>query len=110
MADGATTQILYEGREAETKVTGDSLDALFDRYFQDKSPEEKEAIKKKYGNERAVLEAPQRIEWVALDLVEHYRTRILPNGFKAMVVTASRRQQSPTRKNWMPSQMLPSQR
>ncbi len=90
VADGATTQILYEGREAETKVTGDSLDALFDRYFQDKSPEEKEAIKKKYGTERAVLEAPQRIEWVALDLVEHYRKTILPNGFKAMVVTASR--------------------
>ena len=25
------------------------MDALFDRYFQDKSSEEKEAIKKKYG-------------------------------------------------------------
>ena len=90
VADGATTQILYEGREATTKVTGDSLDSLFDRYFQDKSPEEKEAIKKKYGTERAVLEAPQRIEWVALDLVDHYRETILPNGFKAMIVTASR--------------------
>lgn len=90
VADGATTQILYEGREATTKVTGDSLDSLFDRYFQDKTPEEKEAIKKKYGTERAVLEAPQRIEWVALDLVDHYRKTILRNGFKAMVVTASR--------------------
>jgi type I restriction enzyme R subunit len=90
VADGATCQILYEGREATTKVTGDSLDALFDRYFQDKTPDEKEAIKKKYGTERAVLEAPQRIEWVALDLVEHYRKTILPNGFKAMVVTSSR--------------------
>jgi type I restriction enzyme R subunit len=90
VADGATCQILYEGREATTKVTGDSLDALFDRYFQDKTSDEKEAIKKKYGTERAVLEAPQRIEWVALDLVEHYRTHILPNGFKAMVVTSSR--------------------
>lgn len=90
VADGATCQILYEGREATTKVTGDSLDALFDRYFQDKTPEEKEAIKKKYGTERAVLEAPQRIEWVALDLVDHYRKTILPNGFKAMVVTSSR--------------------
>ena len=90
VADGATVQILYEGREAHTKVTGDSLDALFDRYFQDKTPEEKEAIKKKYGTERAVLEAPQRIAWVALDLVEHYQKHILPNGFKAMVVTASR--------------------
>jgi type I restriction enzyme R subunit len=90
VADGATTQILYEGREATIKVTGDSLDSLFDRYFQDKTPEEKEAIKKKYGTERAVLEAPQRIEWVALDLVDHYRKTILPNGFKAMIVTASR--------------------
>ena len=33
VADGATLQILYEGREAITKVTGDSLDALFERYF-----------------------------------------------------------------------------
>jgi type I restriction enzyme R subunit len=90
VADGATCQILYEGREATTKVTGDSLDALFDRYFQGKTPEEKVAIKKKYGTERAVLEAPQRIEWVALDLVEHYRKTILPNGFKAMIVTSSR--------------------
>lgn len=90
VADGATCQILYEGREATTKVTGDSLDALFDRYFKDYTPEEQAKIKKKYGTERAVLEAPQRIEWVALDLVEHYRTHILPNGFKAMIVTSSR--------------------
>lgn len=90
VADGATCQILYEGREATTKVTGDSLDALFDRYFQDKTPEEQEAIKKKYGTERAVLEAPQRLEWVGLDLVKHYRSHILPNGFKAMLVTSSR--------------------
>ena len=90
VADGATLQILYEGREAITKVTGDSLDALFERYFKDKTPEEKNAIKKKYGTERAVLEAPKRIEWVALDLVEHYRKKIMPNGFKVMIVTSSR--------------------
>lgn len=91
VADGATVQILYEGRHARTKVTGDSLDALFEREFQDKTPEEKEAIKKKYGTEQAVLEAPQRIEQVAEDLVKHYREYVLPNGFKAMVVTSSRR-------------------
>jgi type I restriction enzyme R subunit len=90
VADGATCQILYEGREATTKVTGDSLDALFDRYFHDKSPEEQGAIKKKYGTERAVLEAPQRLEWVGLDLVGHFRSTILPNGFKGILVTSSR--------------------
>ena len=88
--DGATVQILYEGREAKTKVTGDSLDNLFEQYFADRTIEEKEAIKKKYGNELAVLEAPQRIRWVCIDILRHYREFIQPNGFKAMIVTASR--------------------
>ncbi|MBN8646747.1 MAG: HsdR family type I site-specific deoxyribonuclease [Caulobacterales bacterium] len=88
--DGATVQILYEGREAKLKVTGDSLDALFDEYFGDKSKEEQAAIKKKYGNAQAILEAPQRIRRVCIDILKHYREHILPNGFKAMIVTSSR--------------------
>ncbi len=88
--DGATVQILYEGREAKTRVTGDSLDALFDACFADKSKEEKAAIKQKYGTEKAVLEAPQRIRWICLDIIKHYKQHIEPNGFKAMIVTNSR--------------------
>ena len=88
--DGATLQILYEGREANLKVTGKSLDEVFDDYFSDKTDEEKSAIKKKYGTARAVLEAPQRIEEVCKDILQHYREHIQPNGFKAMIVTASR--------------------
>ncbi|MBF0383450.1 MAG: HsdR family type I site-specific deoxyribonuclease, partial [Magnetococcales bacterium] len=89
--DGATVQILYEGREAQTKVTGDSLDQLFDEYFSDKNTEEKTAIKKRYGTQQAILEAPQRIRWVCIDLLKHYRERVQVNGFKAMIVTSSRR-------------------
>lgn len=88
--DGATLQILYEGREVRTKVTGDSLDRLFEIYFGDKTPEEQEEIRKKYGREQAVLEAPKRIEMVAADILEHYRSHIQPNGFKAQIVTSSR--------------------
>jgi type I restriction enzyme R subunit len=88
--DGATVQILYEGREAQVKVTGDSLDSLFDEYFADKSDEEKTAIKKKYGTTQAILEAPQRIRRVCIDILKHYREHIQPNGFKAMIVTSSR--------------------
>lgn len=89
--DGATVQIVYEGRESQTKVTGDSLDRLFDMYFADKTPAARAEIKRKYGKELAVLEAPKRIEVIGRDLLEHYRTHIQPNGFKAMVVTSSRR-------------------
>jgi len=89
--DGATVQIIYEGRESNTKVTGDSLDKLFDFYFADKSEDEKESIKRKYGTEIAVLEAPKRIEMICVDILSHYREHIQPNGFKAQIVTASRR-------------------
>ena len=88
--DGATVQILYEGREPAVKVTGDSLDSLFDEYFKDRNDEEKEAIKRKFGTDKAVLEAPQRIRRVCIDIVKHYREHIQPNGFKAMIVTPSR--------------------
>jgi type I restriction enzyme R subunit len=88
--DGATVQILYEGREAMLRVTGDSLDNLFDEYFADRSDDEKAAIKKKFGTNRAVLEAPQRIRRVSMDILKHYREHIQPNGFKAMIVTSSR--------------------
>ena len=88
--DGSTVQILYEGREPNVRVTGDSLDSLFDEYFEDKSDDEKAAIKKRYGTRQAILEAPQRIRRVCMDIVKHYREHIQPNGFKAMIVTSSR--------------------
>jgi len=88
--DGATVRIIYEGREVRTDVVGRSLDALFEEYFGDRSEEEKVEIRKKYGVERAVREAPARIRWVCLDLLKHYREHIQPNGFKAMVVVGSR--------------------
>jgi type I restriction enzyme R subunit len=88
--DGATVQILYEGREASVKVTGDSLDSLFNEYFADRTTEEQSEIKRRYGTQHAILEAPQRIRRVCLDIIRHYNEYIRPNGFKAMIVTNSR--------------------
>jgi|TARA_B100001059_G_scaffold86801_1_gene84960 type I restriction enzyme R subunit len=88
--DGATVRIIYEGRQVRTEVAGESLDALFDEYFKDYSDDEKREIKKKYGVERAVREAPARIRWVCIDLLKHYREKIQPDGFKAMIVVGSR--------------------
>jgi len=88
--DGATVSILYEGREVITDVSSTSLDALFEEYFSDYTKEEQREIKRKYGVERAVREAPARIRWVCIDLLKHYREHIQPDGFKAMIVTGSR--------------------
>ena len=89
--DGATVQIIYEGRESRTKVTGDSLDVLFDTYFKEYSQEERDTIIRKHGKESAVLEAPKRIEMIALDIMKHFNEKIRPEGFKAQIVCTSRR-------------------
>jgi type I restriction enzyme R subunit len=88
--DKATVPIFYESRLPELRIIGNSLDALFDRIFADRTPEERMAIKKKYATESAIAGAPKRIEAVCLDLIDHFTQFISPNGFKAQVVTCSR--------------------
>ena len=63
---------------------------MFDEYFEDRTDDEKALIKKKFGTTQAILEAPQRIRRVCLDIIKHYRNHIKPNNFKAMIVTSSR--------------------
>ncbi|MDP1822765.1 MAG: type I restriction endonuclease subunit R [Archangium sp.] len=88
--DDATVPIFYESRLAELRIVGQTLDKVFDHVFADRTDKERDAIKKKYATEQAVAEAPKRIEAVCLDLIEHYRKFIQPNGFKAQVVGVSR--------------------
>jgi type I restriction enzyme R subunit len=90
--DGATVPILYEGRTAEGAVAdGRDLDQLFEDLFEDRSDEEREAIKRKYGTKGSIFEAKRLIEAKAADMLRHYVEHILPNGLKAQVVAFSRR-------------------
>ena len=89
--DGSTLQILYEGKTADSALNEKhAFDQAFEDLFRDRSDEELLAIKKKYGATGDILEAENRINAIARDLVQHYVDNILPNGFKAQVVCHSR--------------------
>jgi type I restriction enzyme, R subunit len=89
--DGTTLQILYEGRTADAALTDKhDFETAFEDLFKDRSAEELLAIKKKYGASGDILEAEQRINAIAADMVAHYIAHILPNGFKAQVVCHSK--------------------
>lgn len=89
--DKATVPIFYESRLPQLRVEGESLDKIFDRVFAELSDKEKKELKKKYANEQAIAGAPQRIEKICLDLLEHYEKFIRPNGFKAQIVAIDRK-------------------
>lgn len=89
--DGATVPILYEGRTADGNVKdASSLDAVFEDTFRDYTPEELDIIKTKYATEGDVMEAPMLIEQKARDMIRHYVSVVLPEGFKAQIVATSR--------------------
>ena len=89
--DGATLQILYEGRTAESAIHDKhGFDTKFENLFQHRSDNELAAIRKKYGAMGDILEAEKRIEEIANDLVAHYVRQVLTNGFKAQVVCHSK--------------------
>ena len=89
--DGATLQILYEGRTADPAVKDKhGLDKKFEDLFHERSDEEMAAIRKKYGASGDILEAENRIGAIARDLVDHYIDDILPDGFKAQAVCHSK--------------------
>jgi len=89
--DGATLQILYEGRTADSALNDKhGFDTKFEDLFRQRTEAEIAAIKKKYGASGDILEAEKRIGAIARDLVAHYLDNILPDGFKAQVVCHSK--------------------
>jgi type I restriction enzyme R subunit len=90
-ADGAIVPIKYEGREATVSISDPAaLDAALEEAYPDAMPEELEAIKSRYVTATGVRQAPKPIEAKAADLLRHYVDVVLPNGFKAQVVAATR--------------------
>ena len=88
--DGVTLEIIYEGRVHSAELSDEKgANEKFEEVFSKVDPEEKARIMGKY-TWRGYLEAEEVIKDKAKDMINHYVTHVLPNGFKAQVVTVSR--------------------
>lgn len=70
-------------------IDREDFDRAFEDVFKERTKEEKEEIQRRYGTMQAYLENMDRLRKIAEDLVNHYIDEILPNGYKAMVVSSS---------------------
>ena len=87
--DGATLEIVYEGRTHEAGVDDQTgADKKFDDVFKDYNVNEKIEILT-YGTRKAYLEARETISEKAKDMLRHYVEHVFPNGYKAQVVSVS---------------------
>ena len=90
VADGATVEIKYQPRLERVHVKNSEVDLKFDEEFSEYTGEEKEEIKRKYGNYIAIAESSKRIKDICKDIAIHYKEAIRPEGFKAQIVTPSK--------------------
>jgi type I restriction enzyme R subunit len=88
--DGATVPIFYEMRDARSRIDGRDLESDIRMSFPELSDEEIDKLKRGIHLQEKLAGAPARVEAIATDILEHYRTTIEPNGFKAQIVTVSR--------------------
>ena len=92
VADGNTLPILYEAGLPKLFVEQEQMDEVFGKVFQGVSEEKEGYLKKRASSLDTILLAKRRIDEVAKHIVEHYTSKIYPDGFKAMIVCHNRKQ------------------
>lgn len=88
--DRATVDIKYIGRKSQDDIPEkEEFDGEFEKVFENCTQEERIEIQKRYGTMITYLESKDRVNSNARDMLTHYVSEILPNGFKAQVVASS---------------------
>ena len=90
--DEATLPLHFEPRLIDVHVDRSEVDKAFAELKEIKglTDEEADALNKKSAKMAAYLKAPERVEKIVQDISEHYKEKVLPHGFKAMIVTPDR--------------------
>lgn len=90
VADGATLPIRYQDGIPELYVEKELLERQFTYYFEHESQKKLEKLKEEATSLKKFMAGKQRINRIAEHIIEHYKTKIYPDGYKAMVVCYNR--------------------
>ena len=88
--DRATLPLSFEPVNVKLHIDQDAIDKEFDAMTEDLDEEEKEELKKRASKVKTFITVPQRLKDVCAHIAEHFKTKVEPNGFKALVVTYDR--------------------
>jgi len=92
VADGNTLPILYGSGLPELFIEKSQMDAVFNDVFSEASTDKKALLKKKAASLDSVLLAKRRVTEIAKHIIKHFKNKIRPDGFKAMLVCHNRKQ------------------
>jgi type I restriction enzyme, R subunit len=88
--DGATLKLHFEPRLIDLHIDKAALDAAYKDLTGGLSDLDKDNLAKTAAKMAVLVKTPDRIRKICEDIVEHYQTKVAPNGFKGQVVTFDR--------------------
>ena len=90
--DDATLPLHFEPRLVDVHVDSEAIDKAFAEFKESAAltDEEADALNKKSAKMAAFLKAPERVTKIVEDIALHFRQKVEPHGFKAMIVTPDR--------------------
>ncbi len=88
--DGATLKLHFEPRLVDLHIDKATIDAAYKELTGGLSDLDKDTLAKTAAKMAVLLKTPERIRRVCEDIVEHFQSKVEPNGFKGQVVTFDR--------------------
>lgn len=90
--DDATLPLHFEPRMVDVHVDKKSMDEAFALFKEEAAltDEEADVLNQKSAKMAAFLKAPERVAKIVEDIALHFKEKVAPHGFKAMIVTPDR--------------------
>ncbi|MDG2539823.1 type I restriction endonuclease subunit R [Dyella jiangningensis] len=88
--DGATLKLHFEPRLIDLHIDKAALDNAYKDLTGGLSDLDKDNLAKTAAKMAVLVKTPERIRKICEDIVEHFQTKVEPNGFKGQIVTFDR--------------------
>ena len=85
--DGATLPLHFEPRLIDLHIDTAVIEEEFAKLTGELSDLERDSLTKQVTRMAVLVKAPERVQRICSDIVQHFREKVEPSGHKAMVVT-----------------------
>jgi type I restriction enzyme, R subunit len=88
--DRATLPLHFEAPEVRLKIDKTAIDEAYKQITGSLSEQDRDDLAKRAAKMAVLVKNPERVRAVVNHIVNHFQTKVEPNGFKAQVVTFDR--------------------
>jgi len=88
--DKATLPLHFEAPNIKLKIDKAAIDEAYQQITGDLSEQDRDDLAKRAAKMAVLVKNPGRVRAVVAHIVQHYQTKVEPNGFKAQVVCFDR--------------------